>query len=82
MPIFRHGDIISSEIPSNWAELLGESNTELEMTAKPQLEFDFMKKTPEGIIQLRNGAERFEEEVSVIIGIVRDALPNISEELE
>ncbi len=45
MKVFRHGDTISSEIPSDWAEQLGEplSEADIALIVRNQLEFSFLK---------------------------------------
>lgn len=82
MRVFRHGDIISSEIPSDWVDLLGVSNLDSRMTKKikPQIEFDFMEKASEEMVQLRNGAEQYLEEIIVIIEVAREVFGNSLEE--
>ncbi len=81
MRVFRCGDIILPDTPENWADLVGSSAPDSGMAKnmKPQLEFDFMKRSFEDGVQYRNGAERFKE-TAEIIEAVRDVFGKPAEE--
>ncbi|MBN2096713.1 hypothetical protein JW752_04975 [Candidatus Peregrinibacteria bacterium] len=83
MRVFRHGDIILPEVPSDWADLLTKSDLDSDMSKKmkPQLEFDFMRRSFEDGIQYLNGAEQFEE-TAEIIEAVRQVFGNALESSE